>query len=134
LLGEKSGKGFFLYPKGKQGELNPELGTYMASAKKVEREFDANMGDEQNVMSVADIADACLLPMLVEALRCLAEVVVVDAAHLDAAFVYGIGFPAFRGGLLRYFAGFEEAELRQKMTTLNLNMPDNMEVLHDFRE
>jgi len=134
LLGEKSGKGFFLYPKGKQGELNPELGTYLASAKQVEREFDANMGAEQNVMSVANIADACLLPMLVEALRCLAEDVVDDAQHLDAAFVYGIGFPAFRGGLLRYFAGFDEAELQQKMTTLDLNMPDNMEVLHDFRE
>ncbi|MBL4775198.1 MAG: enoyl-CoA hydratase/isomerase family protein [Mariprofundus sp.] len=133
LLGEKSGKGFFLYHNAKQGELNPDLGRYLASAKHTEHEFDADMGSAKEVMSVADISDACLIPMLLEALSCLADKVVDDAQHVDAAFVYGIGFPPFRGGLLRYFSTFDDDEITQKIAALALSQPHNLEVLNDFR-
>jgi len=134
LLGEKSGKGFFLYNKGKQGNLNPNLVKYLPSAKKQEHEFDADLEMKANVMSVTAISDACLIPMLVEALRCLDEKVVDDPQHLDAAFVYGIGFPPFRGGLLRYFASFDALELRQRVEACGYKLSDNMEVLDGFRE
>ena len=39
--------------------------------------------------------------MLNEAARCLEEGVVASAGELDLALVFGIGFPPFRGGLLR---------------------------------
>jgi len=133
LLGEKSGKGFFVYEKGKQGALNAKLGDYLAVAASKEREFDADMGNNQAPMSASDIVDACLIPMLIEALRCLSENVVADAGHLDAAFVYGIGFPPFRGGLLRYFASCELAALKQKIEAQGYIAPDNLGVLHDFQ-
>ncbi|MDQ7000662.1 MAG: 3-hydroxyacyl-CoA dehydrogenase NAD-binding domain-containing protein [Mariprofundus sp.] len=133
LLGEKSGKGFFVYEKGKQGVLNPELGTYLPSARVKEQEFDADMAASADVMTAADIEDACLIPMLVEALQCLSEQVVEDPLHLDAAFVYGIGFPPFRGGLLRHFASYDESALTQKIEALGLITPDNLEVLHEFQ-
>ncbi|MDQ6987548.1 MAG: 3-hydroxyacyl-CoA dehydrogenase NAD-binding domain-containing protein [Mariprofundaceae bacterium] len=133
LLGEKSGKGFFVYEKGKQGELNTKLGDYLTVAASKEREFDADMGNKQAPMSASEIVDACLIPMLVEALRCLSEHVVADAEHLDAAFVYGIGFPPFRGGLLRYFASCDMAILRQKIEALGLTAPDDLEMLYAFQ-
>ena len=37
-----------------------------------------------------------------EAARCMQEGVVSSASEVDIAMVTGIGFPAFRGGLLRY--------------------------------
>ena len=40
--------------------------------------------------------------MLNEAARCLEENVVDNVQYLDMAMVMGTGFPAFRGGLLRY--------------------------------
>jgi 3-hydroxyacyl-CoA dehydrogenase/enoyl-CoA hydratase/3-hydroxybutyryl-CoA epimerase len=40
--------------------------------------------------------------MINEAARCLDEGIVATAADLDLALVFGIGFPPFRGGLLRY--------------------------------
>jgi len=132
LLGEKSGQGFFLYDKGKQGDLNPKLTNYLASAKPSEHEFDADMGSTKHVMASSDIMDTCLIPMLIEALRCLDEQVVDDPQHLDAAFIYGIGFPPFRGGLLRYFASLESKALTQKIETLGFTIPENLEVLHDF--
>jgi len=133
LLGEKSGKGFFVYEKGKQGELNPKLGDYLAVAASKEREFDADMGNKPAPMSASEIVDACLIPMLVEALSCLSENVVADAEHLDAAFVYGIGFPPFRGGLLRYFASCDESALRQKIEAHGFTVPENLEILHAFQ-
>jgi 3-hydroxyacyl-CoA dehydrogenase/enoyl-CoA hydratase/3-hydroxybutyryl-CoA epimerase len=40
--------------------------------------------------------------MLNEAAMCLKEGVVQRADYLDMALIAGIGFPPFRGGLLRY--------------------------------
>jgi len=134
LLGDKSGKGFFIYEKGKQGELNPALGKYLPALAGREKEFDADMSaSKTGVMTTSDIVEACLIPMLVEALNCLSEQVVGDPRHLDAAFVYGIGFPPFRGGLLRYFASYELESLIQKIEALGLVAPVNMEVLDAFQ-
>jgi len=70
---------------------------------------------------------------LVDALSCLQEKVVDDPLHLDAAFVYGIGFPAFRGGLLRYFAGCDAAELQSMIKQQGYEIPVNMVILDGFR-
>jgi len=132
LLGEKSGAGFFLYDNGKQLGLNPELTHYLSIAAPVEHETAADLGRNGQAMTADEIIDACLIPMLVEALHCLSEKVVEDAVHIDAAFIFGIGFPPFRGGLLRYFAGRKRAELRQIIADQRFEIPENLEVLNDF--
>jgi 3-hydroxyacyl-CoA dehydrogenase/enoyl-CoA hydratase/3-hydroxybutyryl-CoA epimerase len=48
------------------------------------------------------ILDRAILIMVNEAAQCLEEGVVDNARYLDMAMVMGTGFPAFRGGLLRY--------------------------------
>ena len=40
--------------------------------------------------------------MLTEASRCLMEGIVRDPGELDMGLILGIGFPTFRGGLLRW--------------------------------
>jgi len=130
LLGMKSGKGFYLYQGESRKEANPEMAAYLKLELRHEKESDASLADGGEVMADGDIVDACLLPMLVEALACLAEGVVEDAGHLDAAMVYGIGFPPFRGGLLHHFATIEKAELQQRIEKLGLKLPANIEVLY----
>jgi 3-hydroxyacyl-CoA dehydrogenase/enoyl-CoA hydratase/3-hydroxybutyryl-CoA epimerase len=132
LLGEKSGAGFFKYKNGKQGELNPDLTRYLSKAEVAEHETDADISAAGAAMSNADVVDTCLIPMLVEALACLREKVVDDPKHLDAAFVYGIGFPPFRGGLLRYFAARDRAELEKLIADSGFETPDNLEILDGF--
>ncbi len=132
LLGEKSGAGFFQYKNGKQGDVNPDLSRYLSNAEVAEHETDADLGAGDAAMGNADVVNACLIPMLVEALACLREKVVDDPKHLDAAFVYGIGFPPFRGGLLRYFAARDRAELEKLIAASGFEMPDNLEVINDF--
>ncbi len=43
-----------------------------------------------------------ILPMVDEAARCLEERIVRRPRDIDLAMVLGIGFPAFRGGLLKF--------------------------------
>ena len=44
----------------------------------------------------------CMIPMINEAIRCLEEGIVATAAEADMGLIYGLGFPPFRGGPLRY--------------------------------
>ncbi|MDQ6955460.1 MAG: 3-hydroxyacyl-CoA dehydrogenase NAD-binding domain-containing protein [Mariprofundaceae bacterium] len=142
LLGEKSGSGFYVYDKGKRQAVNKNLDNYVQAASGLahphrEKEFDADIDmtgetGALSAMSAEEIIEACLIPMLVEALRCLDQGVLDHAKYLDAALVYGIGFPPFRGGLLCYFAGKNRSELRQTMVDLGFEIPVNLEVLDEF--
>jgi len=133
MLGEKSGKGFFVYEQGRQTELNAGVSHYLPIAAVREHEGAAELGSGKAPMSRNQVADACLIPMLVEALACLDEQVVDDPVHLDAAFVYGIGFPPFRGGLLRYFSGRDMEALKLSITAAGLPVPANLALLDAFR-
>jgi 3-hydroxyacyl-CoA dehydrogenase/enoyl-CoA hydratase/3-hydroxybutyryl-CoA epimerase len=87
LLGKKSGKGFYIYGKGKK-EVNQQVQGL----------------SHRNATSLAkdDILDRAILTMVNEAAKCLEEKVVIKVEHLDIAMIMGTGFPAFRGGLLKY--------------------------------
>lgn len=50
----------------------------------------------------ADLQDRMILPMVNEAVACLAEGVVDDADLLDAGVIFGTGFAPFRGGPVQY--------------------------------
>jgi 3-hydroxyacyl-CoA dehydrogenase/enoyl-CoA hydratase/3-hydroxybutyryl-CoA epimerase len=49
-----------------------------------------------------DIEDRLILPMINEAVACLAEGVVEDSDFLDAGVIFGTGFAPFRGGPINY--------------------------------
>ncbi len=89
LLGRKNSQGFYLYDeKGKHTEINPEMEKLLPS-KKVEM-------DETNIQM------RLILPMINEASSILKEKIVDDAGSVDLGLIFGIGFPPFRGGLLKY--------------------------------
>jgi 3-hydroxyacyl-CoA dehydrogenase/enoyl-CoA hydratase/3-hydroxybutyryl-CoA epimerase/3-hydroxyacyl-CoA dehydrogenase/enoyl-CoA hydratase/3-hydroxybutyryl-CoA epimerase/enoyl-CoA isomerase len=49
-----------------------------------------------------EITDRLFLPMLLEATRVLEEKIVREPADVDMGLILGIGFPPFRGGILRW--------------------------------
>jgi 3-hydroxyacyl-CoA dehydrogenase/enoyl-CoA hydratase/3-hydroxybutyryl-CoA epimerase/enoyl-CoA isomerase len=49
-----------------------------------------------------EIVDRMMLPLVLEAARCLEEGIVASPAELDMALVLGVGFPAYLGGALKY--------------------------------
>jgi 3-hydroxyacyl-CoA dehydrogenase/enoyl-CoA hydratase/3-hydroxybutyryl-CoA epimerase/3-hydroxyacyl-CoA dehydrogenase/enoyl-CoA hydratase/3-hydroxybutyryl-CoA epimerase/enoyl-CoA isomerase len=90
-LGQKTGSGFYTYPKGPKGVDDPALAGFLTKARRTTR-----------VISPEEITDRLFLPMLTEASRVLAEGIVRDPADVDMGLILGIGFPPFRGGLLRW--------------------------------
>ncbi|RME87567.1 MAG: fatty oxidation complex subunit alpha, partial [Zetaproteobacteria bacterium] len=136
-LGRKCEKGgFYRYERGRIAGINEAIARLVgASFSEKPREFDANIDLEDAApMEDAAIQDRCLLPMLVEALGCLKEGIVKEPSHLDAAFVFGIGFPPFRGGLLRHFASVPREQLIQRIEALGLEAPTNLKVLDAFAD
>jgi 3-hydroxyacyl-CoA dehydrogenase/enoyl-CoA hydratase/3-hydroxybutyryl-CoA epimerase len=89
LLGKKSSKGFYLYDeKGKETGLNPDAISLLPKEKKA--------------MSENDIQMRVILPMINEASIILDEGLVSTPGDVDLSLIFGIGFPPFRGGLLRF--------------------------------
>lgn len=93
--GQKNGKGFWHWEEDKKGKLkkvaDAEVDTLLQQVCQPKREFT----DEE-------ILNRMMLPMLNEVVRCLEEQIVASPAEADMALVYGLGFPPFRGGALRY--------------------------------
>jgi 3-hydroxyacyl-CoA dehydrogenase/enoyl-CoA hydratase/3-hydroxybutyryl-CoA epimerase/3-hydroxyacyl-CoA dehydrogenase/enoyl-CoA hydratase/3-hydroxybutyryl-CoA epimerase/enoyl-CoA isomerase len=91
-LGQKSGAGFYSYAKGSKGSDDPALAAILAKCRR------AGNGEA----SSEEIAERLFLPMLTEATRVLAEGIVREPADVDMGLILGIGFPPFRGGILRW--------------------------------
>jgi 3-hydroxyacyl-CoA dehydrogenase/enoyl-CoA hydratase/3-hydroxybutyryl-CoA epimerase len=91
-LGRKGGRGFYLYEKGREKEVDgsvyEELG--VPSPKR-------GGGPDRD-----QVRRRLVLQMINEAARCLGDGIVPTAADLDLAMIMGTGFPPFRGGLLRF--------------------------------
>jgi 3-hydroxyacyl-CoA dehydrogenase / enoyl-CoA hydratase / 3-hydroxybutyryl-CoA epimerase len=90
-LGRKTGRGFYVYPKGKKARET--LATDLAK-------FQSEKTADQ--LSDEEIVDRLVLSMLNEGVRALEEEVVASASDLDLATVFGMGFAPFHGGLLHY--------------------------------
>lgn len=94
-LGQKNDKGFYAYEedrKGKPKKVSDEAAIELVkSVAKESREFD----DEEIIARM-------MVPLCLETVRCLEDGIVGSAAEADMALIYGIGFPPFRGGALRY--------------------------------
>jgi 3-hydroxyacyl-CoA dehydrogenase/enoyl-CoA hydratase/3-hydroxybutyryl-CoA epimerase/3-hydroxyacyl-CoA dehydrogenase/enoyl-CoA hydratase/3-hydroxybutyryl-CoA epimerase/enoyl-CoA isomerase len=83
----------FWISKGKRSrpEPNPALAPILAKHRSGERAMDE-----------AEITDRLFLPMLTEAVRVLEEGIVREPSDVDMGLILGIGFPPFRGGILRW--------------------------------
>lgn len=89
-LGQKSGSGFRKY-SGKKVESDPAFASFLEHHRV-----------DGRPMGRDEITDRLFLPMLLEATRVLEEGIVREPADVDMGLILGIGFPPFRGGVLRW--------------------------------
>jgi 3-hydroxyacyl-CoA dehydrogenase/enoyl-CoA hydratase/3-hydroxybutyryl-CoA epimerase/3-hydroxyacyl-CoA dehydrogenase/enoyl-CoA hydratase/3-hydroxybutyryl-CoA epimerase/enoyl-CoA isomerase len=89
--GQKTGAGFYSYAKGPRGVDDPALAEALKKIGKARREI----GPEE-------MTERLFLPMLTEASRVLSEGIVREPGDVDMGLILGIGFPTFRGGILRW--------------------------------
>jgi len=95
-LGKKAEKGFYLYGK------NVKKG-FMKKGKQVDESIYTLLNlKPAGSLSSDEIAKRCTYMMLNEAARCIDEGIVRNARDGDIGAIFGIGFPPFIGGPLRY--------------------------------
>ncbi len=110
-LGRKAGAGFFLYPEGTArdapGQRDPRIAEVWAHWARPPQSF-----------SPEAITARLLLPMVLEAARLLEEGRVRDPRSIDLGAIFGLGFPASRGGLLFWADALGVAEILRMLEPL----------------
>ena len=128
ILGRKAGAGFYKY-EGKQQTPNPPSpgtdsvvasppspGTDSVVASEALQEWRQKSGGN---FAPEEITHRLTLLMVNEAARCLEEKVVATPEDADYGMVLGTGFPAFRGGPLRYAENYGLRKLVTEMDGLH---------------
>jgi 3-hydroxyacyl-CoA dehydrogenase len=93
--GQKTGAGFYDYDSDRKGTPSPVV-------EKIVLEFSARAGIERRAISDREILERCLYPMIGEGAQILDEGKAQRASDIDVVWVYGYGFPAWRGGPMFY--------------------------------
>ncbi|XP_033846438.1 hydroxyacyl-CoA dehydrogenase trifunctional multienzyme complex subunit alpha a [Periophthalmus magnuspinnatus] len=96
--GRKSGKGCFVYGKGKKGK------TVNADAEKILQQF--KLSAPATVSTDADIQYRLVSRFVNEAVLCLQEGILTSPVEGDIGAVFGLGFPPCLGGPFRYVDSF----------------------------
>ncbi|MCL6268774.1 fatty acid oxidation complex subunit alpha FadB [Sansalvadorimonas sp. 2012CJ34-2] len=93
--GQKNNIGFYKYETDKRGKPKKVVdeGTY---------ELIAPVCGEKKEFEADDIIARMMIPMCLEVVRCLEDKIVETPADADMGLIFGVGFPPFRGGAIRY--------------------------------
>ena len=95
-LGQKTNAGFYTYPEGsRQGQPDP------AVAKLIE-DTSAELGFSRREISEDEILKRCLYPLINIGAQLLDDGIALRASDIDVVYIYGYGFPKYRGGPMYY--------------------------------
>jgi 3-hydroxyacyl-CoA dehydrogenase len=91
-FGQKTGAGYYLYEPGSRTPV-PDPAVIRIAEEKA-----AALGIARREISDEEIAERMMFPMINEAARILAEGIAMRSSDIDVVWVYGYGFPVWRGG------------------------------------
>jgi 3-hydroxyacyl-CoA dehydrogenase len=95
-FGQKTGRGFYLYEQGSRTpKPDPEVAQLIADTS-------ARLGIVRGALGKDEITERLLFPMINEGARILQEGIARRPGDIDVIWVYGYGFPAWRGGPMHY--------------------------------
>jgi 3-hydroxyacyl-CoA dehydrogenase len=94
-LGQKTGKGWYLYGDDRKPIADPEVQALIETTAKT-------AGISRRAISDSEILERCLYAMINEGARILDEGFASRAADIDVIYISGYGFPAYHGGPMWY--------------------------------
>jgi len=115
-LGQKSGKGFYIYDENRNKSPDPEV---EALIKKFGEERQIRMRDD---ITKEEILERCLYPMVNEGFKILEEGMAIRASDIDIVWTNGYGWPVYEGGPMFYgnIIGFDKILFWLKKAELEL--------------
>ncbi len=100
--GRLDGAGFYEYAEGKRTGLWSGL-----------RETFTPVSDPSTI-DLLDLEERLMFIESIEAVKCLDEGVLTSVADANVGSIFGIGFPAWSGGVLQYINGYEDPRDRER--------------------
>ena len=94
-FGQKTGRGWSKYDENRKPSPDPETAALIESVARA-------AGIEQREISAEEIVERCVYGLINEGARILEEGIALRAVDIDITYIYGYGFPAWRGGPMFY--------------------------------
>jgi len=109
-FGQKSGKGYFRYEAGSRTPLpDPEVERTILDAS-------SRAGVARRTLTQEEIVERMVYPMVNEGARILEEGIAARPGDIDVIWVYGYGWPVWRGGPMHYADRVGLAHIRDRLT------------------
>jgi 3-hydroxyacyl-CoA dehydrogenase len=109
-FGQKTGKGFYLY-EGRSARPDPEVEKLIVDAS-------VRLGVKRRNVSKEEIIERLIYPMVNEGARILEEGVATRSGDIDVVWLYGYGFPAWRGGPMHWADTVGLRKIRDRLRKL----------------
>jgi len=90
-FGQKTGAGYYTYGAGRTATPDPEV-------EKIIVEVSTQLGITRRLISDEEILQRLLYPLVNEGAKILEEKIAMRASDIDVIWVYGYGWPVYRGG------------------------------------
>src|SRR5437870_3504360 len=108
-FGQKTGAGYFRYEKGDRTPIpDPEV-------EKIIVDVATSMGITRRFITDEEILQRLLYPMVNEGAKILDEKIAIRASDIDVIWVYGYGWPVYRGGPMFWSSQIGLPKVRDKM-------------------
>jgi len=108
--GQKTGRGYFRYEAGSRTPIpDPEV-------EKLILETSSRLGINRRPIGEEEIVERMILPMINEGARILEEGIAARPGDIDVIWVYGYGWPVWRGGPMYYADQLGLAHIRERLT------------------
>jgi 3-hydroxyacyl-CoA dehydrogenase len=108
-FGQKTGKGYFRYESGSRTPLpDPEV-------ERIIRDASSRAGLARRQIPQEEIVERMIFPMINEGARILDEGIAARPGDIDVIWVYGYGWPVWRGGPMYYADQLGLAHIRDRL-------------------
>jgi 3-hydroxyacyl-CoA dehydrogenase len=109
-FGQKTGSGYFRYQAGSRARIpDPEVERIILDAS-------ARLGIPRRPIASEEIVERTIFPMINEGARILEEGIATRPGDIDVIWVYGYGWPIWRGGPMYYADRLELGHVRDRLT------------------
>jgi 3-hydroxyacyl-CoA dehydrogenase len=121
-FGQKTGQGFYMYEAGSRAaKPSPEV-------EKLIVDSSARLGIKRREISKQEIIERLIYPMINEGARVLEEGIAQRPGDIDVIWIYGYGFPIWRGGPMHYADSVGLAVIRARLAELAKTSGDSRHI------
>ena len=119
-FGQKTGAGYFRYDKGERAPIpDPVVEQIIADVAK-------EQGITRRQIGVEEIQQRLLYPMVNEGAKILEEKIAIRASDIDVIWVYGYGWPIYRGGPMFWADSIGLKAVRDQMLAYKKQSGDDL--------